>query len=118
MARDTREPVTGLDRNKYFKGTYTTNNKLTRDTVVQGVFYSSDYESVKILNEVVNNVKHIKKTVKLLTNDYIPDLQADYFVLYDNEYWLVESVDKADIIDNAKPFKRHSNQYIVSLKQW
>lgn len=117
MARDTREPRAGDDRNKYYTSTITNNNKLTRDTECAGVFYSTDYEPIRILNEVTNGVKHIKKTVKLLTNDYIPDLTVDYYVLYNGEYWLVESVEASDIVDKAKPFKRHSNQYIVSLRQ-
>jgi len=117
MARDTREPVTGLDRNKYYKGVLTNNNKLTRSETVLGIFYSKDYEPVRTLSEVVNGVKHTKTTVKLLTNDYIPNLEVDDYVLFDGGYWIVETVDKADIVDNAKPYLRHSNQYIIGLRK-
>lgn len=116
MARDLREPVKGLNRNKYYKGTVTTNNKLTRSKNAIGVFYSSDYEPIRFMNEVVNGVKHSKKTVKLITNDYISNLEVDDFVYYSGEYWLVESIEVADIRDNAKPFTRHSNQYIIGLR--
>lgn len=117
MARDIREPKMGLDRNKYYKGIVTNNNKLTRDVEIQGVFYSKDYEPISKMSEVVNGVKHTKVTVKLLTNDYIPDLDIDYYVFYNNEYWLVESIVANDVTDNAKPYSRHSNQYIIGLKQ-
>ena len=117
MARDLREPVKGLNRNKYYKGTLTNGNKLTRATAIQGVFYSRDYEPIRMFNEVVNRVKHTKKTVKLITNDYIPNLEIDDYVYYNSEYWLVDSIEIADIKDNAKPFKRRSNQYIIGLRK-
>ena len=116
MARDLREPKAGLDRNKYYKGEYTNKNKLTRATECEGVFYSMDYESISKSNEMINGVKHIRKTVKLSTKDFIPDLDVDYFVLYNAEYWIVESVVAEDVSDSAKPYERHSNSYIVSLK--
>jgi len=117
MGRDLRVRKAGLDRNKYYKGEYTAKNKLTRAEECQGIFYSTDQESIAISNEVLNGFKHIKKTVKLLTNDYIPDLTVDYFVLYNGEYWIVESVIATDLSDSAKPYARHSNSYVVSLKQ-
>ena len=117
MARDTRLQKAGLDRNKYYGSTLTAYNKLVRDEEPLGVFYSTDYEPVRIVSEVVNGVKHTRKTVKLLTTDYIPDLTIDYFVLYYGEYWLVDSVEQEDIVDKAKPFSRHTTKYIIGLKQ-
>lgn len=118
MARDIREPVKGLDRCKYYKGEYTDNNKLSRAEECEGVFYSTDYEPIKINNYVNNGVKHKDYTVKLITNDYIPDIEIDDYVLYNEEYWLVTDIQVSDIKDNAKPFLRHSNETIIGLKKW
>ena len=117
MARDTREAILGLDRNKYYKGTVTANNKLTRSTTVLGIFYSRDVEPIRMFSEINNGFKHTKKTAKLVTRDYIPNLEIDDYVHYNNEYWLVDSIDVADIADNAKPYTRHSNETIIGLRQ-
>ena len=117
MGRDIRKGKTGKDRNFWYKGELNDDsNKLTRADECQGVFYSTDYEPIIITGETIDNVKHTRKTVKLLTNDYIPTMSIDDYVLYNDEYWLVDSITVADLTDNAKPYKRHSNQYILGLK--
>lgn len=117
MARDTRDPKLGLDRNKYYKAEYVNQNKLTQDAECKGVFYSRDFEPIKQDVNWVGAVQNKVKRVRLETNDYIPDLETDDFVLYNGELWLVETLETSDIIDNAKPYLRHSNKTIVGLRK-
>lgn len=117
MGRDTREATSGLDRNKYYKSVYVDDNKLQKDAVCQGVFYSTDHEPITTTIEWNNGTHFTVTRVKLETKDYVADLTADYFVLYNGDLWRVEEIQSADIIDNAKPFKRHSNKTIISLKR-
>lgn len=116
MARDIRYAQLG-DRNKYYKAQYVNQNKLTQNAVCQGVFYSTDNEPMNITSENFNGVSHKTKRIKIETIDYIPDLEIDDFVLYNNEIWLVESLDIADLVDNAKAFKSHPNKTIIGLKR-
>ena len=116
MARDTREPTVGLDRNKYYKPTYSAGNKLTRDVEVQGVFYSKDSQGIKSAIETQNGVSHKYRTVDLVTNDYIPDLKEDYFVYYNDEYWIVTNINREEIHNDSRPYKRHSVGYVISMR--
>ena len=115
MARDIRYAQSG-DRNKYYKAEYVNQNKLTQNAECEGVFYSVDYEPIKHTVEWINGTQYKAKRVKIVTKDYITNLELDDYVLYNGEYWLVDGLEIEDIEDNAKPFLRHANKTIISLK--
>lgn len=115
MARDTRNPQIG-DRNKYYEGEYS-DNKLTRGEEAKGIFYSTDEGSVTIENVTNGFTKSRIYRVKLRTKDFIPDLKQDWFVEYDGNFWIVESVTQTNINDRAKKFRRQTFEYIVSLRR-
>lgn len=117
MARDVRVKKSGLDRNKYYKASYVDNMKLTKDATVQGVFYSTDYEPLRTSFVVNGSMRHKQTTVKLETMDFIEDMAPDDFVLYNGELYIVEDIITEDLRDSAKPFSRHSNKYIISLRR-
>ena len=116
MARDTRVHRTGGDRNKYYKGEYTNGNKLTRAIECQGVFYSTDEQGIKSSLVTNNGITKTIRTVDLVTNDYIPDLAENDFVLYNDEYWLVTSLSREEINNESRPYARHAVGYVVSMR--
>jgi len=116
MARDTRYAQIG-DRVKYYKAEYVNQNKLTQDAECQGVFYSTDHEPLSVISEWLNGTQHKTKRIKLKTIDFVTDLEVDDFVLYNDELWLVESLEIADIENNAKPYLRHANTTIIGLRK-
>ena len=117
MGIDIRNKHSGLDRNKYYKGEYVNNMVLNQGAESQGVFYSKDVEPTVMTNIVVGGVKHKQYIAKIETLDYIPDLELDYYVIYDSELWIVQEITAADIVDIAKPFKRHAYKYTITLRR-
>lgn len=113
MARDVRNAVSGLDRNKYYKAEYVNQNKLTQDAVVQGVFYSYDIGEVTEESVVQGVTKTIIYRVQIETYDIVTDLQVDDFVYYSGELWKVEKIGRRDKINKAKPFNRR--QFITRI---
>ena len=113
--RNMQEPRKGEDRCKYYKATYVTNNKLTQDAEPVGIFYSNDYEPVTGSSAVDGLTKAIEWRVTLETEDYILDLLADDYVLYDGNLWRVEKTTAKDKRDNAKMFKNHAYTTLIWL---
>ena len=81
------------------------------------MFYSVDYESMSVTSEWLNGTQHKTKRIKIKTNDYVVDLEIDDYVMYNGDLWLVESLEVADIVDNAKPYQKHSNESIIGLRR-
>ena len=82
----------------YYKGQFVDNqSKLISNAVAEGVFYAQDKEPYREYTEVVNGVGRIKvKTLIIQTNDFIPDLETDDFVLYEGDLWRVVAISKDD----------------------
>ena len=117
MARDFDYSKAGLDRCKYYKG-IKTDTTLTRSVEPEGVFYSRDYKPYSVGFETnASDTQVIVHRVELETKDYVSSLTVDDYVLYDNDYWIVEGLDKADIADNAKEFTKHGYATIIRLRR-
>jgi len=90
MAIDVRTSRKGrFDRNKYYKATYVTGNKLTSGAIAQGIFYSTDTVAVNVVIFMNGNVQAKQYTVTIETSDYVGDLEPNDYVLYSGELWLV-----------------------------
>jgi hypothetical protein len=119
MGIDLRTKRAGRDRNKYYKANYVNNMKLTKEAEPQGVFYSTDAEPQKKSINVNGSTRHVETRAKIITNDYIPDLNPDDYVLYggDGLLYIVEEVTSEDIHDAAKPYSRHSSTYVITMRR-
>lgn len=119
MAIDTRTARAGRDRNKYYKAKYVNNMKLTAEAEMTGVFYSTDEEPVHKSVVVNGSTRHKQIRVKIKTTDFVEDLDPDDYVLYggDGLLYIVEDVYIKDISDEAKPYARHSNAYIITMRR-
>jgi len=118
LAIDLRRSRTGkYSRNKYYKGEYVDKMKLIKGAKAQGVFYSSDLEPMTITTIAVGMVKKKQYLIRLLTHDYIPDLTADDFVLYEGTLWLVDSVVFDDLNDNKEFSTRPSYETTIQLRR-
>ena len=71
------------DRNIWYKAKYVANNKLIKDAVPQGVFYSRDVKDFGTQLAQVGNGQVILKTGDIETNDNVSEMEVNDFVLYD-----------------------------------
>lgn len=117
MGRDIRQAKTGLDRNKYYKAEYVQNMQLTNEAIPKGVFYSTDAEPSNQVSILTGSVRHQQTSIKIITDDYVPDLVSDDYVLHNGELWIVENVLRADINDNAKPFRNNPLRTTISMRR-
>lgn len=108
MARDTRMPRSGNHRCLYYDGKYIKNMKLEADTVSNGVFYASITDSFVEKQETNGMPAHMTKKGKIETNDYVPDLTVNSFVLFRGELYVVDEIygkekDIPNMVGNRKP---------------
>lgn len=116
MARNFDYPITGLNYNEYFKGEYVNNNKLVQDSVILGIFYSTDVGTVKSQSITVNSMKKVVYEMTIETKDYIDDMLIDYYVLDDNRnLWRVAGLETKDIDDGSKIFKNNAVKTTIRL---
>ena len=89
-------------RCKYYKAEYVDNNtRLKPNAISKGVFYSMDKVPYREYTENANGVARMRvRTVTIETNDYIPDIEADDFVLYDGNLWRIHALTKDDLEKN------------------
>lgn len=118
MARNFDCPITGLNYNEYFKGEYVNNNKLVKDSVILGIFYSTDVGTVKSQSITVNSMKKIEYEMTIKTKDFVDDMLIDYYVLDDNgNLWRVAGLETKDIDDETKIFKKNAVETTIRLKR-
>lgn len=82
-----------LNRCKYYKASYINSDRtLKKDAICQGIFYAKD--SVPFISQIVNLgnvlVKQIIGTIE--TKDFIPDLEANDFVEYGGDLYIVDKI--------------------------
>ena len=92
------------DRCKWYKAGYVINEKLVKDAICQGVFYSRDIKDYEEYQEteyaVANSIIH-KITIE--TPDFIPEITINDYVLYDGNLWRVAQIPaKADDSNNKR----------------
>lgn len=93
------------DRQKWYKKKYVSNNQLTQDAVVEGVFYSKDTIPLKCGMVQVGDIMVNQCSITIETKDYV-DIEQDDFVLYGNYLYRVNSITK----DDANESKLYSNR--------
>ena len=103
----------------YYKGRMVDNaSKLISNAVAEGVFYAQDKEPYREYTEVVNGISRIKvKTLTIETNDYIPNLDCDDFVLYEGDLWRVVSITKDDQEKNKFYSSRAATVSTIELRK-
>lgn len=103
----------------YYKGRMVDNaSKLISNAVAEGVFYCQDKIPYKEYTEVINGVTRIKvKTLTIETNDFVPNLDCDDFVLYEGDLWRVVSITKDDQEKNKFYSSRASATTTIELRR-
>lgn len=106
-------------RCKYYKAEYVDNNtRLIPNAIAKGVFYSKDKVPYREYTENANGVARMKvRTVTIETNDYIPDIEADDFVLYDGNLWRVHALTKDDLEKNKYYSSRPTTITTIELRR-
>ena len=90
-------------RCKWFKAEYVQNERLVRDAVCEGVFYTKDAKDYEEFRDGVASATIHQITIE--TPDYIPNITINDYVLYDGDLWRVHQIPaKAD----ETPNKRYS----------
>jgi hypothetical protein len=103
------------DRNIWYKAKYVSNNKLVKDAVPQGVFYSRDVKDFGTQLAQVGNGQVILKTGEIETNDNVSEMEVNDFVLYDGTLYRVDNVVHGDLNKNKFISTRPSYTSIISL---
>ena len=103
----------------YYKARYINNNtELISNAVAEGVFYVMDKVAYKEYTEVLNGVARTKvKTLTIETNDYVPNLDCDDYVLYEGDLWRVVSVEKDDQEKNKFFSSRAATTTTIELRR-
>jgi hypothetical protein len=103
------------DRNIWYKAKYVTNNKLVKDAIPQGVFYSKDVKDFGTQLAQVGNGQVILKTGEIETNDNVSEMEVNDFVLYDGTLYRVDNVVHGDLNKNKYISTRPSYTSTISL---
>lgn len=93
MARDIRVPKAGENRCLYYDAKYINNMKLEPDTIAKGVFYAGVSEPfTKSVEGNTTITRRTSKKGKIFTNDYIPDLMVNSYVLFKGSLYIVDEI--------------------------
>lgn len=86
-------------RVKYFDHAYEQDNSvLTDNNKIKGVFYAQIHSNITSYNYVTQSgIKSVKKEMSLYTEDFVTNLVADDFVLFNGERWLVTRVEQVPL---------------------
>jgi len=119
MGLDSRRSRAGNhSRNKYYKGEYVDDKgQLIKDAIIQGIFYSTDYEDFTKTTINMGSIKKKQVSGKLVTTDYVGDLEPDDYVLYDGNLYVVTNIVEGDLNENKQYSTRPSFQTIISVRR-
>ena len=103
------------DRCQWFKAKYVNNNKLDKEAVAEGIFYSKDVEDYNLSYSQVGNMQVILARVKIETNDNVSQMKVNDYVNYNGTLMRVDSIIHGDLNKNKFISNRPSFTSIISL---
>lgn len=97
-----------VDRNIWYKRELVSDMKLIPNAKPTGLFYSVDYEALSSQSIVTGNVKNKQFYLTIETEDYIPDISVDDYVLYggDDRLWIVDSLPMVEDKNESKEYSK------------
>lgn len=97
-----------VDRNYWYKRELVSDMKTEPKSAPSGLFYSVDYEALSSQSVVTGNVKNKQFYLTIETEDYIPDISVDDYVLYggDDRMWIVDSLPMIEDKNESKEYSK------------